>query len=139
MDNPGRTATGQLGGYGYTNQKSERPATEILKDIVDRGQEIIRSEVLLAKTEVKQEAAVAWRASQIGIVGAVLGLYGLGFLFLCAVYALELVLPAWAAALIVAVVLLIPAGVFAAMARERLATMKKPEKTIQGAKEIVNG
>jgi uncharacterized membrane protein YqjE len=138
MSDPGRTATGQLGEYGYAG-KSERPASEIVKDMMERGQDIIRAEVRLAKIELRDEGEKALQAGSVTMVAAVFGMFALGFALLCILFALELVIPAWAAALIVAFLAVIPAGTLAAIGRDRWRRMKLPAKTIQGAKEIVNG
>ena len=63
----------------------------------------IRSEFRLAKTEIREEAVVAGKAATIAGSGAVLALYAGGFLLLACVYALQLVVAAWLAALIVTV------------------------------------
>src|SRR5947207_2922648 len=55
MDDPAKRATGQLGEYGTMNRTGERPFSDIVGDIVTHAQEIVRSEVRLAKTELKEE------------------------------------------------------------------------------------
>jgi len=70
----------------------------------------VRDEILLARTEMTAKGKRA--AAGAGLFGgaAVLVFYGVGALLLCAGFALALVLPAWLAALIVAVVLFAVAG-----------------------------
>ncbi len=116
-------------------ERRERPTSEILKDIVASAQEIIRSEMRLAKVEIKEEGKKAVQAGVVSAVAAVLGLFGLGFLLLCAMFALAIVMPLWLAALIIGVVLVIPAGGFAAAARARWRMLQPPEKTIGSLKE----
>jgi uncharacterized membrane protein YqjE len=141
--NPGKDAAGNLGSYAYSSGKQggptvpERTITDIVKDTLTNIQDIIRSEVQLAKIEVKEEATKASAAAVMFGVAAVTGLLGFAFCCLCIVYALALVLPAWAAALIVGVGLFIIAGVAFSIGRERWKKVKMPEKTIFTVKEDI--
>ena len=90
----------------------ERSISAVLQDILGNFQEVVRSEVRLAKTEVREELAKTRTASALIGVGAVGALFCLLFLLWTAVYALSLVIPQWAAALCVAVA----AGVVAVFA-----------------------
>jgi Flp pilus assembly protein protease CpaA len=70
--------------------------------------------------------------------GAVLGLYGIGFLLLAAVYGLSLVMAPWLAALLVGGVLTIISLILVASSRSQLKQIDPtPEKTIQTVKENV--
>lgn len=141
--NPAKDAAGNLGSYAYSSSKKggatvpERSIGDIVKDTLTNIQDIIRSEVQLAKIEIKEEAAKASAAGIMFGVAAVTGLLGFAFCCLCVVYALTLVLPAWAAALIVGVGLFIIAGIAFAIGRERWKKVKMPEKTIFTVKEDV--
>ncbi len=64
-----------------------------------------------------------------------MGIYAIGFILLAALFALEIVLPAWLAALILGVVLLIGAVIGVANGRARLSTIRGPQKTMQTVKE----
>jgi putative superfamily III holin-X len=81
---------------------SERSVSEVLQDIVGNIQDIVRSEVRLAKTEVGEELTKAKAASLAIGGGALSGIFSASFLLLAIVYALSRVVPDWAAALIVA-------------------------------------
>jgi hypothetical protein len=83
--------------------QGDRTFTEVIQDIIGNVQAIIRSEIRLAKTEVKEEATKAGKASAILAAGATLGLYAGGFLLLTIARALEIVVAPWLATLIVAV------------------------------------
>jgi uncharacterized membrane protein YqjE len=136
MDGPGKRAAGRLGEYGALVGPEERPFSEIVFDIVGHAQEIVRSEVRLAKVEIKQEATEAARASTMLVAGAVLGVIALGFLLWTAVYALALVIPLWASALIVAVVLAIVAGTLASAGWAKIRQVNpQPEKAKQEVEE----
>jgi Putative Actinobacterial Holin-X, holin superfamily III len=73
-----------LGAY----RARERTMSEVLKDIVETVQKIVRGEVRLAKAEVRDEAAKAWKPVRYLLTGAVVGLLAAAFLLLGIVYAL---------------------------------------------------
>ena len=111
---------------------------ELLQGIVGNVQGIIRSEVRLAKAEVREEATTAGKAAGMLAAGAVLALYAVGLLLLTFVYALNGPLPDWLAALLVFAVVAIGAGVLVKMGLERIKHVSpKPEQTIDSIKEDV--
>ena len=75
----------------------EKTLTDLLKDIARSIQDIIRSEVKLAKAEAQETLSKLWTPARLIALGSLAGLYGLGFLLLSGVRALGLVLPDWAA------------------------------------------
>jgi uncharacterized membrane protein len=115
-----------------------RSSAEVVQDLVHNVQEILRSEVRLAKAEITQEAKKATRSAAISAGGAILAIFALGLLLWAAVYALALPLPMWAAALIVGGVVGIAAGAMLAVGRARMKQVHpKPETTIRSVKENV--
>jgi uncharacterized membrane protein YqjE len=116
--------------------QTQRSFTDVLQDIVSNIQQIIRAEVRLAQVEIKEKANRASKPLSVLVTGAVLGLYGLGFLLLAAVYGLSLVLPTWGAALIVGAVIAIIGGGLVASGLTKLREINPvPEKTVQTMKE----
>ena len=116
----------------------QRSVPEVLQDIVGNLQEIIRSEFLLAKTELKEKAAKAARPAALLGVGLVLGFYGAGFLLLAAVYALSMVIAGWMAALIVGGVVTVVAMALVSSSGKKLKSANPvPEKAIQNLEENV--
>jgi len=116
----------------------DRSISEVLQDIVRNLQEIVRSEVRLAKTEIKEEAVKAKSPSVLLGAGAVSALYSVLFLLFTAVYALSLVVPNWAAALIVAASLAIVAAVtLRAGVKQFKQIHPTPERTVDTIKENV--
>jgi hypothetical protein len=110
----------------------------IMRDIVGNVQEIIRSEVRLAKTEIKEEVSGAAKAGGFYGGAAVCGFYGLGFILLAGVYALSTVVAPWLAALIVGFGIAVVGGIFYAIARRRTHELsRKTELTFQTAKDNV--
>lgn len=87
----------------YQNGRADRSVPDVLREIAGNLEDIARSEFLLAKTEIKEEAARTVNASRTLGVGIVFALYALGLLLLAAVCALALVLAVWLAALVVSV------------------------------------
>jgi Putative Actinobacterial Holin-X, holin superfamily III len=115
-----------------------RSSGEIVQDLVQNVQEILRSEVRLAKAEITLEAKKAARGAAISAGGAILAIFALGLLLWTGVYALALALPMWAAALIVGVLVGITAGAMLAVGRARMKQVHpKPETTIRSVKENV--
>jgi uncharacterized membrane protein YqjE len=135
----GRNAVGNLGSYTYPEKGGEgsRTLADIFKETLTNVQEIIRSEVQLAKVELKEEVTKAKAAGVMFGAGAALGFFGLGFCLLAIVYALTLIMPAWAAALITGVVLLIVAGGALMAGRASLKKIRMPKKTMFTVKEDV--
>ena len=111
--------------------------SEILDRIVSNVQEIIRSEVRLAKTEIKEEGQTAAKAGISLVTGAALAFYAGWFILLCIVYALTLVLAPWLSALIVGAVLALAAFVALSAGLKRLRTVQKPVQTIESVRETV--
>ena len=110
----------------------------LLQDIVGNIQGIIRSELRLAKAEVKEDVSTMVRAAAMLAVGAVLGVYALGIILLFVVYALRGPLPDWAAALIVGLVVAAVAGVLVMLGMQRIKSVNPaPEQTIDSIKEDV--
>ncbi|MBI2816055.1 MAG: phage holin family protein [Acidobacteria bacterium] len=118
--------------------QNERTVPDALQAIVGNVQEIFRSEVRLAQTELKEKAVKAGKATAILGAGIVLGIYALGFLLLTMMFALSAAIPAWAAALCVCVLAGIIAAVCVSAGRKELKRVSpKPERTIETMKENV--
>ena len=115
-----------------------RSLAEILQDALGNLQEIVRLEVRLAKTEAREELTKA-KASAITLgIGAVTGLYAGLFLLFAAVYALTLIMPNWAAALLVGGVLAVIAAVTLTNGIKQFKTIHPtPERTVETIKENI--
>ena len=117
----------------------ERPVGELLRQLAQETTTLVRQELELAKAEVSQKGKKAGLG--IGILGAagVVALLALGALTAFFILALDGVMPAWLAALIVALVYGAIAGVLALVGRERVQEVGKPipEQTVETVKEDV--
>ena len=82
---------------------TDRSISDVLHDIVGNVQEIVRAEVRLAKTEMRDKAASAKPATVWLGAGAVTALFAVLFFLLAIFHALALIMPNWGAALCVAV------------------------------------
>lgn len=117
-------------------ETDERSITQILQDMFANVQEIIRSEMRLAKTEISEEIHKALRAFAVLGAGIILGLYALGFLLLSAVYALAAVLPNWLGPLLVGLIVAVIAAGLVVIGRNKFQTVSPvPQKTIASVKE----
>ena len=113
----------------------ERPLGAVVSEFLDQGKQLLRAELTLARTELRAEAKKASAGSGMLAAGGVVLLLGAMALVAFLVIALNYVMPLWAAALIVTVLLLaVGAGVAMAGAK-RLKTIHAPTKTIQTLKE----
>jgi uncharacterized membrane protein YqjE len=135
MDDTARAAGGKLGEYAYTG-RLDRPMAEVVKDIIGNVQDMVRSEVRLAKAELREEAAKTMSAAKKLVIGAGAGLFALGFVLTSGAQLLATVLAPWLATLLVGIVLGIVAAVMLSSARGQL-RVPKPEKTIENVKENV--
>src|SRR5262245_53237956 len=89
------------------NETPERPMSRIIEDILSHLAEIIRSELRLVQTELRQDLREVSSAGVFLAIGGVLSLYALGFLLLGGVYALSYVFPMWLAAVSVGFAVLV--------------------------------
>jgi hypothetical protein len=113
----------------------KRPVGVVFSSIVDGVRTLFRQQVELAKIEAGE--AVAVRAKGAGLMGAagVIALFAIGFVAAAASAALDLVLPTWAALLIVGLVFAIATGVLVLVGRREIRTAPKPELTQETLKE----
>ena len=115
----------------------DRPISAVLNDIVGNVQDIVRSELRLARTELTTEATKAGSAAALIAVGVLLLAFSAGFVLLAIVHALSLVVAAWLAALIVGVGVGVIAAPCIAVGIRRLRRTRAAPKTAASLKENV--
>jgi uncharacterized membrane protein YqjE len=117
-------------------QVVERSIGSLVNDIVGNVQEIIRSEVRLAKAEVTEELTKARRAMVWLVAGAVIATMAFGFLLLTVVYVLAHFFQPWVAALIVALGSGAIGGALAAVGASQIKRVSlRPPRTITSVQE----
>ena len=107
-----------------------------VKQVAERTSAIVRLELELAALELKRKVASLGLGIGLGIGAAVLALFMVGFLYAAIAAALALVMPWWAALLVVTGILLLQVALLGILAVNRIkkATPPVPEQAIQEAK-----
>ncbi|MBF4766185.1 phage holin family protein [Nocardioides agariphilus] len=100
--------------------REDRSLGQIVGDISSDLSALVRQEMDLAKTELRQEATTAGKGVGMLAGAAVAGLLMLTFLSWALVWLLDDVMPVELAALIVAVLWAVATGVLASMGRKKL-------------------
>jgi hypothetical protein len=106
---------------------------EIVRDI----QQIFRGEMRLAKVEVVRELTKLKTGVVLLATALVTGVLGLACLLLASVLLIAMKLPMWSAALIVAVVVLLVAGICATAGLAHVRRIRGTPRTIRSIKETV--
>jgi uncharacterized membrane protein YqjE len=114
-DNGSRTDT-----LTALREPAQLSTTELVRRAYAQLSTLVRDEIALAKMELAEKAKQAGVGA--GLFGAAgfLAFFGVAALVTTAILALSLVWPAWLAALTVAVVLFVVAGIVALIGRRRL-------------------
>ncbi|GAB3261723.1 phage holin family protein [Alteromonas gracilis] len=121
------------------DRRDEQTLGALIHQLSEQVPQLVRTEVQLAQAELTAKGKAA--GVGIGAFGAagVLALYAVLFLLTAAALGLALVVPGWAAALIVGVAVLVAAGVAAMVGKREVtqAVPPAPERTIENVKEDV--
>jgi hypothetical protein len=116
----------------------ERSLAELFSEMTSEISRLFRQELQLAKIEVKQDAAKTAKAG--GILGAAgfAGYMAVLLLSFAIAFLLDLVMPIWAAFLIVAALYGVAGFVLFQRGRERMKTINPvPEQTVETVKEDI--
>jgi hypothetical protein len=132
-----RTGPGASGGSGGSGRATDEPTLGALLASASRDLTgLVHSEIELAKTELKVEVSTAVKGGAMFGAAAVLGGLALLLLSHAAAWGLfALGLPAWVGFVIVAVVYLLLAGVFALIGKRAVSKVGPPERTVRTAKD----
>ena len=137
IDDPGRTVGGTLGNYaGTAGIGQDRGLVDVLKDIFSNIEEMMRSELRLARAEMREEAGRTLDSAKMLGAGAVMGLFGLGFILVAVTQGLALFMPSWAASLIMGALLGVISLALISSGKQQLKA-PNPRKTIESVKENV--
>jgi uncharacterized membrane protein YqjE len=128
-----------IGDLSGAEDPRERSLPELLQRLSAETTQLVHQELDLAKAELTQKGRQAGAGAGLFGTAAAVGLAALGALTACIILALNVVLPAWLAALIVAAVYGVIAAVLAVQGRGRVkqATPLAPKQTIETVKEDV--
>ena len=136
MEDTARNAGGKLGEVAYGGRSTDRSAADLVRDIISNVQEMVRSEVKLAKAEFREETTKTLSGAKKMGIAAGAGLFAITFVLWSVALLLARVVPDWVATLLVGLVLGAVAGVLYTRARTQI-QIPKPEKTIENVKENV--
>jgi uncharacterized membrane protein YqjE len=118
---------------------SEPTLGALVNDLTTQVPELIRSEIRLAQAELTEKGKRAGIGVGMFSGAGLLAFFGTALLLTTIVLALDLVMPAWLAALIVTLVLFAGAGILALQGRNKVqqATPPVPERAVEGVKEDI--
>jgi Putative Actinobacterial Holin-X, holin superfamily III len=122
-----------------TRRMGDRSVPDLTKQTVNDLKRLVQLEVQLAVEGMKDNLRLKATGAGAGLGGAVVALYGLQLALVAAALGLALVLPMWAAFLIVGGALFLIAGALAAFAAARMKTKPSPtpQESVDQAKEDV--
>jgi uncharacterized membrane protein YqjE len=122
-----------------TTRTTDPSLGDLVAQLSTQVPDLIRSELRLAQAEVTAKGKRAGIGIGMFSAAGLLAFFGLAFLLTTVALLLDLFLPGWAAALVVAVVLLAGAGVAALLGKKKVAEAAPPtpERTIESVKEDI--
>lgn len=113
-----------------TRERDVRPLGELFSKLASDVSLLIRQEIALAKKEFGQMLGQALGGAVSLVIGAVLATVGLLALLAALILALALVMPHWAAALVVGLAFIVVGAILAVIGINRLKKLKLiPERT----------
>jgi uncharacterized membrane protein YqjE len=118
---------------------SERSVAELLKQLSDQTQTLVRQEFELARVELTEKGKQAGIGAGMFGAAGMLGLYALGALTAAIVLAISLAVTGWLAALITAALYGAVAGILALNGKGRVSrgVPPVPEQTVQTVREDI--
>jgi ABC-type multidrug transport system fused ATPase/permease subunit len=118
--------------------QTERTLGQLVADASRDLSTIVRSEVALAKAEVKKDVAAGVTGAAMFLVAGVFALLALLLLLIAAAYGLVAagLLP-WLSFLIVGAALLLIGAVLALVGKSRLSRVRRPERTVRTSKQTL--
>ena len=116
--------------------QEERPLSDLFRDLMNETKILIQQEIQLLKLEMSQKATQAGKDVAFLAVGGALVYAGLLVLVAAATLGLALIIPGWASALIVGLVVV---GIGYGLIQKGISDLKNinpaPQKTIDSVKE----
>ena len=125
---------------GTNNDLHQRPTGQLLKELSDQTTTLVKQEIELAKAELSEKGKkVGAGAGMFGGAG-LMGVFALAAATTAAIVALDSVVELWLAALIVAAVYALIAGILAMSGKKQVqeAAPMAPEQAMESVKEDVS-
>jgi membrane protein len=118
---------------------SDRPVGELLKELSEQTTTLVRQELELAKLELTEKGKKAGIGAGMFGGAGIVGFYAVGALTACLILALATAVDGWLAALIVAALYGLAAGVLALSGKSKVqqAVPPVPEQAVDSVKEDV--
>lgn len=118
---------------------ADPPIGELVSQLASQTSRLVRDEMKLAQTEFRESAKHAGLGAGLLSVAGLLAILGLSAFVAAAVAALALVLPLWAAALVVGVLLFAAAGITGLISKKQLQqTDPIPQQTVASVKQDIH-
>jgi uncharacterized membrane protein YqjE len=112
---------------------------ELVSQLSSQTSRLVRDEMKLAQAEFREAAKHAGLGAGLLSVAGLLAVLGLATFVTSAVAALALVLPLWAAALVIGVLLFAAAGIAGLVSKKQLQqTDPVPQQTVASVKQDIN-
>jgi uncharacterized membrane protein YqjE len=110
--------------------------SELISGLIRDIQDLVRGEIRLAKTELKEDATTAGKGIGYLVAGGLIGVIALTFVALTAAALLDKWMQTWIAVGIVALALALIATILAMSGKGKLSASElRPEQTIESLKE----
>lgn len=136
---PGKRTGSDEKGAEMATHTDQQPTAQLVSHLSEQVSVLVRDELTLARMEMVEKGKKAGKGA--GLLGAagVVALYGVGALLVTGGAALALVMPAWAAALVVAAVVFVIAGIAAVAGRQQVksAMPAEPLQAMESGKQDV--
>lgn len=135
---PGRPA--ESGSESGPDSKEDAPVGELVKQLTEQTKTLVKQEMRLAQVELQEKGKKVGVGAGLFGAGGLVGFFGGALLIAAVVLALDTALPAWLAALTVAVALLAGAGIAALLGKKQIekATPPAPEAAMESVKQDVD-
>ena len=108
---------------------ADQSTSELVQRASEQISRLVRDELALAKAELAEKGKHAGIGVGLFGGGGALALYGVGAMIATAILALDLVWPAWLAALTVGVLLFVIAGIMALVGKKQVSQAVPPKPT----------
>ncbi len=120
-------------------QTGDASVGALVKEVTTHVSTLVRAEIELAKTEITVEARRAVQGSIFFVLAAVIALFSLFYFFFAVAEALNLIWPSqqWAGYAVTFALMLLIAGVTGLVGFLKVRRIRKPERTIETARESV--